>query len=266
MNSEMPIMRYFGGKWRLAPWIISHFPAHKCYAEPYCGAASVLMKKERSHTEVINDVNGRMVSLFQVLRDPQKSEQLKKMLELTPYSKGEYHIARDKADHAVQDACRVLVLGWQSFGGISPNGKNMGWRRQTVKRWLDVKTAVSQWTRRLQGVYIDDMDAIDLIKQWDEPDTLFYCDPPYLMETRKDERNIYKVEMSESDHEDFLQVITSISGMAIISGYESDLYRDALKDWTPATKTSQDLTSDPRDEWIWISPAAIEHLDQGMLW
>ena len=66
-----PALRYHGGKWRLAPWIIGHFPAHKIYCEPFCGAASVLLRKPRSRIEIINDLDSEVTNLFQILRDPE---------------------------------------------------------------------------------------------------------------------------------------------------------------------------------------------------
>ena len=55
---QHPPLKYFGGKWLLAPWIIEHFPSHKTYVEPYGGGASVLLRKPRAATEVYGDLDG----------------------------------------------------------------------------------------------------------------------------------------------------------------------------------------------------------------
>jgi DNA adenine methylase len=65
-----PVLRYYGGKFRLADWIISMFPAHRFFVEPFGGAANVLMAKPRSFGEIYNDLDSEVVNVFKVLRDP----------------------------------------------------------------------------------------------------------------------------------------------------------------------------------------------------
>ena len=85
-----PALRYHGGKWRLAPWIISHFPAHRTYVEPFGGGASVLMRKPRSYAEVYNDTNAEVVNVFRVLRDPDAAKELERRIRLTPFAPGTF--------------------------------------------------------------------------------------------------------------------------------------------------------------------------------
>ena len=80
-DAQAPLIRYHGGKWRLAPWIIQHLPPHRCYVEPFGGGASVL-RKPRAYAEVYNDLDDEIVNLFRVARDD--GERLALACELTP--------------------------------------------------------------------------------------------------------------------------------------------------------------------------------------
>lgn len=109
-----PVLRYHGGKWRLAPWIIQHFPPHRTYVEPYGGAASVLMRKPRSYAEVYNDLDGEVCSLFRVLREPASAVELRRLVALTPFARDEFALSYvpspDPIEYGARKRTEVLWL------------------------------------------------------------------------------------------------------------------------------------------------------------
>lgn len=111
-----PALRYHGGKWRLAPWIISHFPAHRVYVEPFGGGASVLLRKPRVEREVYNDLDEDVVNLFQVLRDAGRSGQLIELLRLTPFARTEFEDSYEPTSDPVERARRLVVRSYMGFG------------------------------------------------------------------------------------------------------------------------------------------------------
>jgi len=235
-------MKYYGGKWRIASWIIEHFPAHRIYVEPYAGAASVLLRKEPVSIEVLNDINQRIISVFRVLRDPEKSLRLQELLSFTPYSMVEHDVARKRADCPVEDARRMIVLGHQSHGSTGPSGgKKTGWRRRpevcrtanAATAWANIQEYLPWWCERLRRVYIECDDALAVIKRWDSPDALIYVDPPYVNSTRSRDykHRAYAVDMTDADHVRLAETIRNAKGMVIISGYDCPLYRELYRDW-----------------------------------
>jgi DNA adenine methylase len=232
-----PVLRYHGGKWKLAPWIISHFPEHRVYVEPYGGGASVLMQKPRTYAEVYNDKWDTVVNVFQVLRDPEKSEQLRKLLELTPFSRTEFNEAfrsnpKTKAD--VEDARLTILRSFAGFGSASTNGEYATGFRCNSNRsgttpahdWANYPSHVRGFVERLRGVVIENREAIDVIRQHEGRKTLFYVDPPYPHSTRNMNRGnaAYAVEMSDDQHRELSDVLHSVEGMVVISGYACELY------------------------------------------
>lgn len=125
MMPTRPIMRYHGGKWRLAPWIIQHMPPHRVYVEPFGGAASVLLRKPRTYAEVYNDMDGEIVNLFKVARDD--SERLKHLLELTPFSRDEFAASYEPTSNPIEQARRTVVRSFLGFGS-NAHAKATGFR------------------------------------------------------------------------------------------------------------------------------------------
>ena len=256
-------MRYHGGKWRMAPWIISHFPDHKGYVEPYCGAASILLRKPRSFNEVINDLDDDVVSLFRVLRDPDKASELCRRIELTPFSRAEYNAACDvNTCDEVEAAAELVIRSFMGFGS-SGNRKYISGFRAASKQsgrphaldWANVPESLHAVTERLKGVVIENREALKVISQQDSAETLFYVDPPYLHSTRCS-TNQYTFEMTAMDHNALAKRLRGVKGKVVLSGYESELYRELYADWRVDKKevmASSNVGSVARTEFLWMN-------------
>lgn len=114
-----PILRWHGGKFILAPWIISHLPKHRIYVEPLGGAGSVLLRKPRSYAEVYNDRDGEVVNLFRVARE--RGDDLRRALELTPFSREEFVLSYASTDDPIEQARRTVTRSFMGFGSNSHN-------------------------------------------------------------------------------------------------------------------------------------------------
>jgi DNA adenine methylase len=186
-----PLLRYHGGKWNLADWIISHFPPHRVYVEPYGGAASVLLSKERSYGEVYNDLDGEIVNLFRVVREHPK--RLMRLLAYTPFSRNEYRNAFEIVEHDhVEMARRTIIRSFMGFGSNSINrAVKSGFRANSNRSgttpahdWANYPPNVRRVARRLRGVVIENRPASEIIAQHDSPETLFYLDPTFMRRER----------------------------------------------------------------------------------
>lgn len=91
-----PPFAYYGGKARLAPWIVSLMPRHEVYVEPCLGAGAVFFAKPPTEHEIINDLDGAIVTFFRVLRD--RPDELIRLCELTPYARAELAAADPDED------------------------------------------------------------------------------------------------------------------------------------------------------------------------
>jgi DNA adenine methylase len=265
LNLTSPPVRYYGGKWRIANWILEQFPPHTTYVEPFCGAANILFRKHPSRVEVINDLNSNIVTFFDVLRS--RPSDLIQAIQLTPYSRQEHRRAHELVpdnhpDRSLEIARRFYVRSRQSFG--SGEGEySTGWRyERDDKRGSSV---IDEWNstrnlwlaaERLKSVQIESDDAIRTIERFDTMDTLFYIDPPYLFETRYSDEHHYAHEMSNADHRQLASVLRAVEGMVLISGYKSDLYDELYGEWRCIQKDTRTNGNNEATEYLWISPKA----------
>ena len=231
-----PPVKWHGGKYYLARRIVEHFPPHHTYLEPFGGAASVLLNKPPSLVEVYNDLDGRITRLLRVLRD--HGEEFRRQLSLTPYSEIEFQEAATPAEDEIEQARRDFVRWRLSLGG---RGDSYSFTLHRARRRMadvvsgylsTIDEQLPMIVERLRTVEILQRPAIDVIRKWDSPKTLAYCDPPYLPSTRqKNSRNVYGHEMSEKDHKKLASVLAKCRSNVALSGYPSGLYDELYADW-----------------------------------
>ena len=268
VSIDRPVMRYHGAKFRLAPWILGFFPPHQTYVEPYGGAAGVLMQKPRAYAEVYNDLDDDIVNVFRVLQDREASEKLTRLLKLTPYARREFELAYEPCLESIERARRTLVRAAMGFGSSGSTKGSTGFRSDMQRTygtashlWAEYPEVIASFCQRLQGVLIENRPALACIRQYDHVDTLHYIDPPYVLDTRNARGRYYRHEMSDTEHEELLNVLPALDGFVIVSGYETDLYDDYLGAWEKhrtQSRISSFRGTSVRTECVWLNPRCAE--------
>lgn len=253
MNS---LIKYPGSKWRIAKWIIEMFPPHHSYLEPFFGSGAVLFSKARSDIETINDLDGDIVNLFEWCRkDP---ERLAREIYLTPYSRAVFDSAFLPADDSFQQAVNFLIR--LNMGhGFRTTGEKVGWKNDVQGRekayaaqdWMNLPDKIFLIAERLRGVQIECQPAIKLIRRFHHSNVLIYCDPPYVLSTRRGKQ--YRYEMDEKDHAELLCFLQQHPGPVLISGYDTDLYSRLLQGWHKETIKSINQLAMQRTECLWMN-------------
>jgi len=248
------ILKYPGAKNRLADWICSYIPKHDVYLEPFAGSLAVLFAKQRCHIETVNDLDGEIVNFFLVVRD--YPEELKRKIELTPWSREEYINAYMPAEDIVERARRFCVRCWMGFGcgNLYQNGFKSGQQSHSpnpAAAWALLPETIELARKRLAGVQIENLPAVELLKRYDTEDVFAYLDPPYLRGIRKG--HLYQYEMSDTGHEELLYIAVGHKGKIMISGYDSDMYNDILKGWNKVEKSTCAEGGLKRTEVLWMN-------------
>ncbi len=251
------ILKYPGSKWALADWIISYFPEHHSYLEPFLGSGAVFFTKPRSDIETINDLDGDVANLFRWIRDD--PERLAHAVYCTPYSRQVYEEAHSqKPEDSLQQALYFYIRLQMGYG-VRTNEKN-GWkndiqgreRAYAAKDWCSLPQRLLEAAERLRGVQIEQRPAVELMKRFNYKDVLIYLDPPYLGETRK-KAQYQKEMMSRREHEELLSAALEHKGPVLISGYASGLYEELLHGWRREERIAMCQSGEKRTEVLWMN-------------
>jgi DNA adenine methylase len=274
-----PLLRYHGGKFRMAPRIIELMPKHRCYVEPFGGGAGLLLRKPKAQAECYNDLDGSVVNVFRVLQDPESAAKLKRLVELTPFSRAEFERSYNKPRNRIDAAHKMLVRSFMGHGSDSATRNcRTGFRAKLTDdralpsaEWATWPSEIPFFVDRLRGVVIENRAAVEIIERFDSPTTLFYLDPPYVTSSRSSlsgrsaKSHGYRHEMTDADHEDLAGVLHSIKGMAVLSGYPTDLYAALYADWQRLEFQSVADQGKARTEVVWFNDAANDQMPQRQL-
>ncbi|GFK95462.1 hypothetical protein NNJEOMEG_03325 [Fundidesulfovibrio magnetotacticus] len=270
-SPSRPVLRYHGGKSRLALWIIGHFPAHRVYVEPYGGAASVLMRKSPTHCDVYNDLDASVVNVFRVLRDSTRARELERLLRLTPFSRVEFERAQEPCADPVEQARRTVIRMAMGMGSDAIHRKRRtGFRsrregdRSPAHDFAAYPQLLECFSHRLRTVTVEMLPALEVIERYDGGRTLFYVDPPYVhsQRTQVAKGGGYAHEMTDTDHEALSERLHAVEGMVVLSGYDSELYRRLYPDWPVFRRRVMADKAVPRVECLWLSPWTAAKLDR----
>lgn len=266
---KRPALRYYGGKWRLAPWIISHFPEHKSYVEPCGGVASVLLQKPRSPLETYNDLDGNVVNFFRVLRD--RPDELIRKIRLTPWARAEYEMSLEPTLNGLSDLEQARRFWISLQMSIGASGGQSSFRliktADQIHSHPDLYdkdlASLNYAYNRFAGVQIENLDALNCIEKYDGENTLIYFDPPYIAGERS-HKNEYAFEWSNDDHVKAADILCQVQGYVVVSGYACLFYETLYESygWRRFDKKSQTTSGEHRIESIWLSPRTVEALNK----
>lgn len=257
---------WYGGKFSHLDWLLPLLPPAQHFCEPFGGSAAVLINRAPAPVETYNDLDGEVVIFFKVLRT--QPDELIRAIGLTPFSRKEFEFAIEHEDDKklsdLERARLFFVRARQVRTGLAQKASSGRWANckmtsrsgmsGAVSRWLGSVDGLPQIVERLLRVQIENAPAVEVIRRYDSPETLFYCDPPYTHDARGD-INAYKFEMKNEAHRELAEVLKSIKGMAAVSGYESPLMNELYKGWHKVIGPMKNVNSvrQPRQEILWVN-------------
>lgn len=233
---------WYGGKFSHLNWILPLLPNCHHYCEPFAGSAAVLLNREPSPVETYNDIDGEVVNFFRVLRD--NKDALVEKIGLTPFSREEFYYSISKNPARMQDdierARLFYIRARQARTGLAQTASLGRWANckntsragmsGVISRWLGAIEDLPHIAMRLMRVQIENRPAIEVVRLYDDNKTLFYCDPPYVHDSRGDTK-AYRFEMKNHEHRELAKILNRCKAKIAVSGYRCELMDELYKGW-----------------------------------
>lgn len=227
-----PIIRWPGGKTRLLKQVLPLIRPHQTFVEAFAGGIAVLLAKEPSKAEVINDINSDLVNLYRHAQF--HLEALIQEIEWTLNSRENLADLRAQPGlTGLQRAARFFLRNRMSFGG---GGQSYAVSVQAQPSRANVLETLRTWSARLDKVSVENLPYERLFDSYDRPTTLWFLDPPYSSGETKN----YDV-WSQATMAAFAERVQSLEGDWIVTINDSPENRAlfAAHDVTPLVTRSQ---------------------------
>ena len=264
-KKKMIAFGWYGGKFSHLDFILPNIPTDaKHFCDVFGGSAAVLINRPPALVETYNDIDSELANFFKTLRDA--GDELIRQVGLTPFSREELVRAcqYEPGLTELERARRFFVRARQTRTGLAQKSSEGRWAHcvlttragmsGAVSRWLGSVDGLAEITERLLRVQIESAPALEVIRRYDTAETVFYLDPPYVHSSRGD-TTAYEHEMSDAEHIALADVLSSIRGRAVLSGYRTELYDRLFADWTridAPVRTAHSVRK-PRQESLWIN-------------
>ena len=227
-----PILRWPGGKSRMLKHLLPLLPDHQCYCEPFAGGLALLMRKNPSHIEVVNDLNGDLIALYRCVQY-HNDELLREIGHLIAGRQTMHDLLRNPGLTDIQRAARFYCRNRKSFGG---GGRTLGIVRSKGSGCAFIRSKnvdlLSQARDRLSNVVVENLPYERCLELYDAPETCFFMDPPYL-----NARPTAYAGWTESDITRFRSHVVKLKARWIITLDDSEFVRSTFYDCklTPVT-------------------------------
>lgn len=255
MKKNKPVIKCPNSKNTICDWIISSFPENyqeMIYLEPFCGDMSVLLNKENSQVEIVNDIDINIIQIYRALRDEPK--ELIRRLNLCKYCEDTFLKASKKKEFEdyLEHAVNELILRRMSKGELKEkfalSNRLKDGQPTEIASWISGLKELNDISERIKEIYMFNKPAIDIVKAFNFSNTLIYCDPPYLHET-KVTKTVYSSEMDTDSHIELSHILNNFNGKVVVSGLLSPLYNRLYKGWNIEKKKNKD--KDKKMEILW---------------
>ena len=260
-----PPFCYIGAKTRFLDWIYSFFPHHTTFVDVFGGSGVVTFNKTPSKNDVYNDLNGRIVNFYSVLRDDFKRKVLADLINITPYSREEFKACKQPSEEPIEDARRFYVKQNMSFSAC---GHSFGTVRGDVntKRIGFYELDWDLVIKRMQTITFENLPFEKMFQNYDTAETLFYCDPLYIYTHGTNE---YTGDWEEKEQQRLIDEIRKAKGYVILSSYEHETLDALLKDGWKIERKDVSCTyknsveglgkvDTKRTECLYLSPRVVE--------